>query len=234
MNIKLFSLIIFSLSFMATGQELGAPPVPHEINNLPSAGKKVALTFDACSTRMPSHYDQNVTEVLLQTQTPATIFVGGRWVREEKEHAKALAANPLFELGNHTWDHPHLIKMTDAIVIDEIKKTQDILFKTTGKKATLFRAPYCELEPRIVKIAADLGLTTIQYDVASGDPDQNMTKEKLVKWVIKKAKGGSIIVMHINQRGWHTAEALPEIIAQLRAKGFELVKVSDLLKSAIH
>ena len=43
------------------------------------------------------------------------------------------------------------------------------------------------------------------------------------------AKGGSIIVMHINQRGWHTAEALPEIITRLRKRGFTFVTVSELL-----
>jgi peptidoglycan/xylan/chitin deacetylase (PgdA/CDA1 family) len=43
------------------------------------------------------------------------------------------------------------------------------------------------------------------------------------------ARGGSIIVMHVNTRGWHTAEALPEIIANLRKKGYSFVTVSRLI-----
>jgi peptidoglycan/xylan/chitin deacetylase (PgdA/CDA1 family) len=54
----------------------------------------------------------------------------------------------------------------------------------------------------------------------------------LVAWVLAKARPGSIVVMHMNRRGWHTAEALPEIIAGLRAKGFVLSQVGSMVQSA--
>jgi peptidoglycan/xylan/chitin deacetylase (PgdA/CDA1 family) len=76
-----------------------------------------------------------------------------------------------------------------------------------------------------------MGLHTIEFDLASGHPDTNATKEKLIAYVTGKATNGSIIVMHINHRGWHTAEALPEIIRKLRARGFELVTVGEPLGS---
>jgi peptidoglycan/xylan/chitin deacetylase (PgdA/CDA1 family) len=74
-----------------------------------------------------------------------------------------------------------------------------------------------------------MGLVTVEYDLASGDPDRHATKEKLVEYVTSAAHSGSIIVMHINQRGWHTAEALPDIIAMLRKRGYKLVTVGELL-----
>jgi peptidoglycan/xylan/chitin deacetylase (PgdA/CDA1 family) len=67
------------------------------------------------------------------------------------------------------------------------------------------------------------------YDLASGDPDSTISRERLIRYVVTSARNGSIIVMHMNGRGWHTAEALPEIIQALRAKGFIFSKVSDLL-----
>jgi peptidoglycan/xylan/chitin deacetylase (PgdA/CDA1 family) len=51
----------------------------------------------------------------------------------------------------------------------------------------------------------------------------------MVPWVVKQVQPGSIIIMHANGRGWHTAEALPAIIASLREQGYELVTISALL-----
>jgi peptidoglycan/xylan/chitin deacetylase (PgdA/CDA1 family) len=68
------------------------------------------------------------------------------------------------------------------------------------------------------------------YDLASGDPDTNITAQALIRYVTSAAKKGSIIVMHVNGRGWHTAEALPSIIAGLKRRGFRFVTVGELLQ----
>jgi peptidoglycan-N-acetylglucosamine deacetylase len=162
------------------------------------SAKRLALTFDACATRAPSHYDTLVTNVLV-------------------------------ELANHTFLHPHLKSVSDERIREELAKTQAVLYTLTGRQATFFRPPYGEYDERCVRIAAEMGLHTIEYDLASGDPDIHATKEKLIEYVTVTAKNGSIIVMHINHRGWHTAEALPEIIRRLRARGFELVTIGELL-----
>jgi len=191
--------------------------------------KEIALTFDACSTREPSHYDERVTKVLLETKTPATIFLGGKWMLDEPDHTKLLAASPQFELGNHTFLHPHLTQASDERVREELRRTQDAMYSLTGRQATLFRPPYGEYDERVVRLAAEMGLTTVEYDLPSGDPDVHATKQKLIDYVTWKARPGSIIVMHINARGWHTAEALPEIVEKLRQRGFTFVTVSQLL-----
>jgi peptidoglycan/xylan/chitin deacetylase (PgdA/CDA1 family) len=206
------------------------PPVPAEVVfHGPRNAKLIALTFDACSTRQPSHYDERVTRVLVDKKVPATIFLGGKWIEENLDHAKYLASLPQFELGNHTFLHPHLTRVSDARLREELAWTQAVLYTVTGRPATLFRAPYGEYDHRIVRLAADAGLTTIQYDLASGDPDVHATKEKLIEYVVENSHPGSIIVMHINRRGWHTAEALPDIIDSLRQKGFTFVTVGELL-----
>jgi peptidoglycan/xylan/chitin deacetylase (PgdA/CDA1 family) len=209
------------------------PPVsPTAILHGPRDRKYLALTFDACSTRKPSHYDERVTQVLVETKTPATIFLGGKWMEEEPEQTKYLASLPQIELANHTFLHPHLKAMSDERVRQELRWTQEVMYSLTGRQGTLFRPPYGEYDGRIVRIAAQMGLTTIEYDLASGDPDPNIPKERLIEYVSTMAKNGSIIVMHINRRGWHTAEALPEIISRLRKRGFTLVTVSELLSHA--
>jgi peptidoglycan/xylan/chitin deacetylase (PgdA/CDA1 family) len=195
--------------------------------------KKIALTFDACSTRDVSQYDEPVTRVLEETRTPATIFLGGSWAKEEAAHVKALAANPLIELGNHTYTHPHLTRIHDEKRIrEELVRTQAQVMALAGVLPRFFRPPYGEYDQRVVQIAASVGLTTIEYDLASGDPDQHATKERLVEWVLRQAQPGSIVVMHINHLRFHTAEALPDIIRGLRARGYELVTVGELLRSS--
>lgn len=191
--------------------------------------RRVALTFDACSGRHPA-LDQRVEAVLTRMGVPATIFVGGAWAEHSPDRVRRLARNPLFEIGNHSYSHPHLTRVTDERLMEEIQWTQDILYNLTGSTPRLFRAPFGEVDDRLVRGAALLGLRTIQFDVASGDPDPRATSDRLVSWVLHSARSGSIVVMHINRRGWHTAEALPEIVRSLRRRGFQLVKVSDLLQ----
>lgn len=206
------------------------PPVaPEVVFHGTRDAKLIALTFDACSTRQPSLYDERVTQVLVEKRVPATVFLGGKWIEENLDHTRYLASLPQFELGNHTFLHPHLTRISDARLREELAWTQAVLYTVTGRQATLFRAPYGEYDHRVVRLAAEAGLTTIQYDLASGDPDVHVTKDILTKYVVENARPGSIIVMHINRRGWHTAEALPDIIDSLRQQGFTFVTVGALL-----
>jgi peptidoglycan/xylan/chitin deacetylase (PgdA/CDA1 family) len=229
--------LIVSLPDSASKRDQPPPIVPPEVLPVePSViehglrnERIIALTFDACSTHQPSDYDEKITEALINTGTPATLFLGGKWMLEEPEQTRRLAANPLFELGNHTYLHPHLREASDERIRTELQSTQSIMDSLTGKHAVLFRPPYGEYDERVVRIAASLGLRTVQFDLASGDPDPAISKDRLIRYVSTMARNGSIVVMHINRRGWHTAEALPEIISRLRRRGFVFKTVSDLL-----
>ena len=219
---------------LATATAPPAPPLhpvtPEVVAHGRRDRKEIALTFDACSTRDPSRYDERVTRELLAAGAPATIFLGGSWAKEESAQVKELASHPQFELGNHTYTHPHLPALKDdARIRSELVRTQAEVKALTGQTPRFFRPPYGEYDQRVVRIAAELGLTTIEYDLPSGDPDAHASKEKLVHWVLSQARPGSIVVMHINHLKFHTAEALPEIIAGLRQRGFTLVTVGQLV-----
>jgi peptidoglycan/xylan/chitin deacetylase (PgdA/CDA1 family) len=223
---------------LATAASAPAPTLPSTTPEVVSHGrrdrKEVALTFDACSTRDMSKYDARVTHALLATGTPATIFLGGSWAREETAQVRELARHPQFELANHTYTHPHLPLVKDeARIREELVKTQAEIHALTGQTPRWFRPPYGEYDQRVVRIAAELGLTTVEYDLPSGDPDAHATKEKLIAWVLARVQPGSIVVMHINHTRFHTAEALPGIIEGLRKRGYSLVTVGQLI-SELH
>jgi len=203
--------------------------VPEVVKNGPRRKKRIALTFDACSTQEPGRFDERVLRTLIDLQVPATLFLGGKWMEEHPDETQELANYPQFELANHTYLHPHLPRESDARVHEEFSRTQDMLYTLTGRRATLFRAPYGELDARVARLGAETGMIAIQYDLASGDPDPRISSRRLIDYVSDQAKNGSIVVMHMNGRGWKTADALPRIVLRLRKKGYKLVTVSELL-----
>lgn len=215
------------------GDPLNAPALesvaPQVISNGPREKKRIALTFDACSTHKPSQYDERVIRTLINHNVPATLFLGGKWMEEHPHETRLLAWHPLFELGNHTFLHPHPREVTPQRLRHEIEWTQNVMYTLTGRYATLFRAPYGEIDDGVVRLAAEMGLATVQFDVASGDPDRRASKKRLIEHVTRRARNGSIVVMHMNGRGHYTADALPEIVKRLRAKGYEFVTVGQLI-----
>jgi peptidoglycan/xylan/chitin deacetylase (PgdA/CDA1 family) len=192
--------------------------------------REIAITFDACPTTLPDEYDEKIINVLLSEKTPATLFLSGRWVEKNPEKTKFLAAQPQFEIANHAFWHPHLLEKDDDRILRELKRTQAIIKKMTGETPRYFRPPYGEVDERVAAIAQKAGLTTIQYDIASGDPDAGLSPQRIIKSILRDAKGGSIIVFHMNKKGVHTAEVLPDIIDGLRERGFTLVTVGELLR----
>jgi len=220
----------YSTSPLALDYPLPPAPVkPQVLFHGDRSRRQIALTFDACATKIASGYDEAVIRVLVRTRTPATLFLGGKWMLEHPDQTRRLAAIDLFELGNHSFLHPHMTRIPDDRVRQELDWTRIVLHALTGRQASLYRPPYGEHDERISRIAAEAGLTTVQFDLASGDPDPGTSRERLVRSVTAGARNGSIVVMHMNGRGWNTAQALPDIIGELRRKGFDLVTVGEML-----
>lgn len=228
---SLRSLLLGTLLMAAQAAHGGETAAPKIIEHGPRDSKKVALTFDACPTTREDEFDERVIEVLWAERASATLFLSGRWVEKNAEVAKFLAEQPQFEIGNHAFWHPHLLEKDDERVLRELKRTQDVIRKVTGKRPKYFRPPFGEVDERIADLAARTGLVTVQYDIASGDPDPGLTVKRIARSVVEDAKGGSIIVFHMNESGPRTAEALPEVIKGLRDRGFELVTVGELLRT---
>ena len=202
-----------------------APPPPliiHGSRMLP----EVALTFDACPA---VGYDAAIVHVLTETQTPATFFLSGRWMQGHVTATKTLVSMPYFELGEHSWSHPDFSRLGLARMDDEITRTEKLLTQLSGRRGTLFRFPYGSYTSQAIREVYRMGLTPIEWDVVSADPVPSLSANVMTKRVLAAAQNGSIIIMHVNGRGWHTAQALPGIIAGLRARGFRLVTVSHLL-----
>ena len=209
----------------------GGSPAPLIIEHGARNSNKIALTFDACPTGTPYEYDEKVIAMLLRENVPATLFLSGRWIEKNADKAKFLASRPQFEIANHGFYHAHMTEKPDERAKRELGWTQAIIIKLTGKRPRYFRPPYGEVDERVARLAAEEGLVTIQYDLASGDPDPALSPTGIIRAVLRDAQGGSIIVFHMNRKGVHTAEVLPEVIQGLRQKGFVFVTVGELLEN---
>ena len=211
------------------------PPLPSSFRGLITNGDrseyKIALTFDVCQAEGDlAGYDAEIVNVLNESQTPATFFLGGEWMRDHQAETLGLANNSLFELGNHSWSHSDFSAITPDEMNKEILLTQQYMHNLLGYQTNLFRLPYGAYSEDALNVIGENGLYTIQWDDVSGDPDPNIDAERMTDWVLQQIQPGTIIIMHANGRGWHTAEALPTIIQAIRQQGYTLVTISDLLK----
>jgi peptidoglycan/xylan/chitin deacetylase (PgdA/CDA1 family) len=190
---------------------------------------RVALTFDACSTFTHGEYNAAVIDALIAHTIPATLFIGGHWAEMHPQEVRRLAAHPLFEIANHSYSHPHMVELPPAQQRQELLWTQQILFSLTGKLPRYFRPPYGEIDDAVIRAVAEAGLYTVEFDLPAGDATYEVSTARLTEWIVRKARPGSIVVMHMNRPGNKTAPVLPEIARTLRARGYTFGQVGDLL-----
>ncbi len=233
------------------------PPVPaqwqHSIRRVdPFRGRKVvALTFDLCEAAGGiSGYDAGIVNYLRGEQVKATFFAGGKWLHSHPEKAIQLMADPLFEIGNHSWSHPDFRQLSARAMEDQILRTQaqyEILREELARRARAqgidpgemekipqvpraFRFPYGACNAQALQLLAHLGLVDIQWSIVTGDPDRHQYARRIASVILNRIEPGGIIICHANGRGWWTADALPLFIPKLKVLGYEFVTISELLQ----
>lgn len=223
-----------------------ATPVPAALRgsirrvDLPPGEKIVALTFDLCeASGETSGYDGAIVDYLRAEGVAATFFAGGKWMTSHPERGGQLTADPGFEMGNHTWSHANLTVKTGEAVRRQVddadialalgRRQAEVQGCTPAKPPlALFRFPYGSCSAESLAYVNDSGHLAIQWDVDSGDP-AFIGAKAMAEDMLRAIRPGSIVLMHANGRGRHTAEALKILVPALRAKGYRFATVSGLL-----
>ena len=236
--------------------ERGSPYDNRSLEGTPSANvifhgprdkKRIALTFDAemtdgmkanlVSGKVKSSYDKRIIDILTETKTKATLFLTGLWIEIYPDVTKELSQNPLLELGSHSYTDSSyygfcygLKQLPNTVKVEDIGATEKLLRQHAGIDNRLFRFPGGCYTPADVKLVNQANDTVVHWDV-SGSDGFNVNTSQIVSNVVDNTQNGSIIILHLNgaPNSPKTADALPAIISILRAKGFEFVKVSELL-----
>ncbi len=203
------------------------------ITRLPSAAEKqrsVALTFDACETRTPAYLDASIRDFLVAGRIPFTLFACGRFARHNRAALAELARLDFVEIENHSMNHDnHMDRLDDATVRREVLEAESLLRDITHRRTRYFRFPAGNYDARTLADVEALGYRVVHWSFASGDPDPKVTPAKETEWVLQKTRPGGILIFHINGRGWSTGQALPGIVAQLRARGYRFARLDTLL-----
>lgn len=200
--------------------------------------KLLALTFDACGGPHGSGYDAELIGYLEKMKIPATLFVTGKWIDANYGTFLQLSENKLFEIENHGLNHhpcsvdgesEYGIKGTPdaADAFDEIEANERKIQAITGRRPLFFRSATAFTDEACAKIARQLGVTMISFDVLSGDAVPNTPKTIIESSIMKHVRPGALIIMHFNHPEWNSYEALRSVIPALLASGYSFVRLAD-------
>ena len=223
----LFTLFTLATAFMTDyladfGYSTSTHPGPTPIFQ---GNKETAKVAFACNVFWGEDIMPDMLQVLTNSETKITFFIGGSWARRHPESLK-LIANAGHELGNHSFSHPHPNRLSKAQNQEEILRTEKLVEEITGCKTDLYAPPYGEYNRIVLEAAQELGYLTIMWTADTIDW-RRPSPEVIVRRIESKLQNGAIILMHPTIP---TIQALPELIRLIKTKGYTITTVSDIIK----
>ncbi|MFN2463932.1 MAG: polysaccharide deacetylase family protein [Candidatus Dormibacteria bacterium] len=228
-------------------------PAPVELPGVVSHGDRgrhaVAITFDSNMTtamvdelksgKVKRFVNDAVIAELRDMHVPATFFLSGIWMEQYPAVARDIAADPLFEVGSHSYAHEaftsHCFTLASLDLdraADDLDRNETLLEGIADHPTKFFRFPGGCYDAASLSAIRPAGVQVIQYDLPSGDAFAT-DPAPVVAQTLANVRNGSIIVMHVT--GGNTApvtdRALPGIVNGLRARGFKLLRLTDLLRA---
>lgn len=186
---------------------------------------KVALSFDDG----PGIYTQSVLDVLRDKNVKATFFMIGQNAEGRNDDVKNVA-NAGHEIGDHTYTHPDMSKLSADAQKDEIQKTKSILQGILSQlKVNWFRPPYGNFNDDTVSVLNSLGVQKILWNVDTRDWS-GISSSDIFNAATSNVFDGAVILMHDGvANSSETAKALPDIIDNIKSKGYKIVTVSEIM-----
>ena len=204
---------------------LTTPPITARItySHVNVDGPYIAMTFDDGPS---GPLTPKLLDLAAKKHIKLTFFlIGENAARYPQLVQRELAEG--HEVGNHSYTHPDLAKMSDDAVRSQIQKTQDAIISASGYKPVLLRPPYGAMTPRQrIWISHEFGVKIILWEVDPLDW-KNPGPDVVAERIISAARPGDIILSHDIHSG--TVDAMPEVFDTLLAKGYKFVTVSELI-----
>lgn len=213
-------------SMAPTGQWFG-----RTFTGLARATKKLALTYDDGPN---DPHTPRLLEVLAKHEVHATFFLIGRYVRQRPDLAREIVKAGHI-VGNHTFTHPLLTLKTASEIRQELMDCRSALQDDVGEHSNLFRPPFGGRRPATLRIARDLSLEPVMWNVTGYD--WNAPPAAVIERnVSKQIRGGNVILLH---DGGHrqmgadrsqTVLATDHLITRYKSEGYEFVTVSEMMR----
>ena len=192
--------------------------------------KKIALTYDDGPNE--SH-TLALLDILARHGVRATFFLIGRYVQQRPEIVRDIASAG-HVIGNHTFTHPLLILKNRAEISQELLDCAATLQDAIGTHSNLFRPPFGGRRPAVLRIAREIGLEPIMWNVTGYDwnaPPAAVIESK----VVRQIRGGDVILLHDGghrQMGADRSQTLiatDRLIQRYKAEDYEFVTISQML-----
>lgn len=194
----------------------------------PATSRRIALTFDDG----PSEYTPELLALLEREQITATFFLVGRDLEAHPEWGRAIAAAG-HEIGNHTYSHARMLLKSTGFMRHELSET-DRLIRATGYTGPIyFRPPFGKKLFGLPWVLSQTGHLTVMWNIEPESFSEALTTPKaLTAHVLERARPGAILLLHPMGGYAQTRAALPDLIRQLKDRGYTLGSVSELLNAA--
>ncbi len=171
-----------------------------------------------------NEYLSDMLATLKKHHVSTTFFLEGNWTKQNPELAKVIVSAG-HEVGNHSYSHPDMSKLSAARTREQIIKTNEIIEAATGQKCVWFAPPSGSYRDETVKIADELNMKTVMWTVDTVDW-RKPSPDVLINRVISKIDKGSMVLMHPTES---TAKSLDRLITLIEKKNLQIGTVSELM-----
>lgn len=215
-------------SMAPTGQWYGKT-----FTGLERGSKSMALTYDDGPN---DPHTLRLLEVLARHEVRATFFMIGRYVEQRPDIVREVVRAGHC-VGNHTFSHPLLIFQPEMEIRSQLERCERALADAVGEPAHLFRPPFGGRRPAVLRIARELGLEPVMWNVTGYDWSAPSV-EHIERKVAGQVRGGDVVLLH---DGGHlamgadrsrTVTASDRLIARYKAEGREFVTIPEMVQRA--
>ncbi len=204
--------------------------------------KVVALTYDD-GPNPP--YTGAILSVLEKEHVHATFFVVGRAVAADPADIRREMRDG-DAIGNHTWDHRHLVVMTRTQIRSSVQRTEDAIYAITRQRTRIMRPPFGARDWPVMQVMRKMHYTVVMWSVPLAKDWEYPPATVIASRELKRIRAGSIIVLHDGNRGLlckqrrlnphicdrnRDIEATRIIVQTLRRRGFRFLTIPELIRA---
>ena len=204
--------------------------------NSSAAARAVCLTFDACGSAGDG-YDARLIDVLRTHRVPATLFINRRWALAHPRTFRTLAADPLFEIGNHGTAHrPLSVSGRSAYGIGGTRSVGEAYDEIAGMHTWLsahdlpprfFRPGTAHADDIATRVARAMGQWVVGFSV-NGDFGATAGPAQVHRQFLAVRPGG-IVLAHFNHPGSGTAAGVARALPVLKERGYRFRRLSEVI-----
>jgi peptidoglycan/xylan/chitin deacetylase (PgdA/CDA1 family) len=186
--------------------------------------QQVALTFHGAGSLSIA---RQIHDALGAANAKATIMAVGTWVSATPDGI-TMFHDDGHEVGNHTWSHGDMARMSASPTLVEIQRCRDALDSAVGTPGTFFRQSDAQYATQTELVEAGQAgyARVLSYDIDALDWQD--PGPSVIRNAVAKATAGSVVSMHLGHPG--TVLALPNILHDLADRGLSAVTASELLR----